>query len=55
MKMYTCKFAQDKVTHQRLWVGSKKHALSLPEGSVQTRPEAPRREGRRYFYARSVC
>ena len=35
MKMFTCKYAQDEVTHQRLRVGSKKHALSLPEGSVQ--------------------
>jgi hypothetical protein len=34
MKMFTCKFAQDEVTHQRLRVGSKKHTLSLPEGSV---------------------
>jgi hypothetical protein len=36
-------------------VGSKKHALSLLEGSVQTCPEAARREGRSHFYARSVC
>ena len=35
MKMFMCKFAQDEVTHQSLRVGSKKHALSLPEGSVQ--------------------
>jgi hypothetical protein len=28
MKMFTCKFSQDKVTHQRLRVGSKKHAES---------------------------
>jgi hypothetical protein len=65
MKMFTCKFAQDEVTHQRLRVGSKKHALSLPEGSVQTCPEAARREGRAWFSvsrrgpplfdARSVC
>ena len=34
------------MTHQRLRVGSKKHALSLPEGSVQ--------QGRSRFYARSV-
>ena len=47
MKMFTCKFAQDEVTHQRLRVGSKKHALSLPEGSVQ--------QCRSHFYARSVC
>jgi len=47
MKMVTCKFAQDEVTHQRLPVGSKKHALSLPEGSVQ--------QGRSHFDARSVC
>jgi hypothetical protein len=39
MKMFTCKFAQDEVTHQRLRVGSKK--------SVQ--------QGRSHFYARSVC
>jgi hypothetical protein len=55
MKMFTCKFAQDEVTHQRLRVGSKKHALSLPEGSVQTCPEVARREGRSHFDARSVC
>ena len=47
MKMFTCKFAQNEVTHQRLRVGSKKHALSLPEGSVQ--------QGRSHFYAWSVC
>jgi hypothetical protein len=47
MKMFTCKFAQDEVTHQRLRVGSKKHALSLPEGFVQ--------QGRSHFDARSVC
>jgi hypothetical protein len=47
MKMFSCTFAQDEVTHQRLRVGSKKHALSLPEGSVQ--------QGRSHFYARSVC
>ena len=34
------------MTHQRLRVGSKKHALSLPEGSVQ--------QGCSRFYARSV-
>jgi hypothetical protein len=39
MKMFTCKFAQDEVTHQRLRVGSKK--------SVQ--------QGRSHFDARSVC
>jgi hypothetical protein len=39
MKKFTCKFAQDEVTHQRLRVGSKK--------SVQ--------QGRSHFYARSVC
>jgi hypothetical protein len=55
MKMFTCKCAQDEVTYQRLRVGSKKHALSLPEGSVQTCPEAARREGRSHFYARNVC
>ncbi len=55
MKMLTCKFAQDEVTHQSLWVGSKKHALSLPEGSVQSCPGAAQREGRSNFYARSVC
>jgi hypothetical protein len=38
MKMFTCKFAQDEVTHQTLLVGSKK--------SVQ--------QGRSRFYARSV-
>ena len=54
MKMITCKFAQDEVIHQRLRVGSKKHALSLPEGSIQTCPEVARREGRSHFYARSV-
>ncbi len=32
MKIITCKFAQDEVIHQRLRVGSKKHALSLPKG-----------------------
>jgi hypothetical protein len=47
MKMFTCKFAQDEVPHQRLRVGSKKPALSLPEGSVQ--------QGRSQFDARSVC
>ncbi len=36
MRMFTGNFAQDEVTHQRLRVGSKKHALSLPEGSVQS-------------------
>ena len=46
MKMVTCKFAQNEVAHQRLRVGSKKHALSLPEGSVQ--------QGHSHFYARSV-
>ena len=34
------------MTHQRLRVGSKKHALSLPEGSLQ--------QGRSRFYAQSV-
>jgi short subunit dehydrogenase-like uncharacterized protein len=38
MKMFTCKLAQNKVTHQRLRVGSKK--------SVQ--------QGHSHFYARSV-
>ena len=47
MKMFACQFAQDEVTHQRLRVSSKKHALSLPEGSVQ--------QGRSHFDARSVC
>ena len=47
MTMFTCKFVLDEVTYQRLRVGSKKHALSLPEGSVQ--------QGRSHFYARSVC
>jgi hypothetical protein len=46
MKMFMCKSVQDEVTYQRLRVGSKKHALSLPEGSV--------RQGRSRFYARSV-
>jgi hypothetical protein len=32
MKMFTCKFAQDEMTHQRLRVGSKKHALSHSKG-----------------------
>jgi hypothetical protein len=32
MKMFTYKLAQDEVTHQRLRVGSKKHALSLSKG-----------------------
>jgi hypothetical protein len=50
MKMFACKFAQDEVTHQRLRVGSKKHVLSLPEGSVQPCPEAARREGRSHFF-----
>ena len=44
--MFKGKFAQDEISHQRLRVGSKKHALSLPEGSVQ--------QGRSRFYARSV-
>ena len=44
--MFKGKLAQDEITHQRLRVGSKKHALSLPEGSVQ--------QGRSRFYARSV-
>jgi hypothetical protein len=39
MKMFTCKFAQDEVTHQRLRVGSKK----------------PVQQGRSHFYVRSVC
>ena len=34
------------MTHHRLRVGSKKHALNLAEGSV--------RQGRSRFYARSV-
>ena len=55
MKMFTCKFAQDEVPHQRRRVGSKKHALSLPEGSVQTCHEVARREDRSHFDARSVC
>jgi len=38
MKMFMCKFAQDEVTHLRVWDGSKK--------SVQ--------QGRNYFYARNV-
>ena len=46
MKMVTCKIAQNEVAHQRLRVGSKKHALSLPEGSVH--------QGHSHFYARSV-
>ena len=54
MKMFACKFAQDEVTPQRLRVGSKKHALSLPEGSVQTCPEVARRESRSHFDAQSV-
>jgi hypothetical protein len=33
--MFACQFAQDEVTHQRRRVSSKKHARSLPEGSVQ--------------------
>ena len=33
MKMVTRTFAQDEVAQQRLRVGSKKPALSLPEGS----------------------
>ena len=52
--MFKGKFAQNEITHQRLRVGSKKHALSLPEGSVQPCPEACRREGRSRFYAQSV-
>jgi hypothetical protein len=39
MKMFTCNFVQDEVTHHRLRVGSKK--------LVQ--------QGRSHFYARSVC
>ncbi len=46
-EVFTCTFAQNEVTYQRLRVGSKKHALSLPEKSVQ--------QGRSHFYARSVC
>jgi hypothetical protein len=34
MKMFTCKFAQDEVTHQRLRVGSKK---SLKAAAILTR------------------
>jgi hypothetical protein len=65
MQMFTGKCAKDEMTHYRLRVGSKKHALRLPEGSVQTCPEAARREGRTWFSvsrrgpplfdARSVC
>ena len=39
MKMFTCKFSQDEVTHQRLRVGSKKFV----------------QQGRSQFGARSVC
>jgi hypothetical protein len=39
MKMFTCKLAQDEVTHQRLRVGSKKFV----------------QQGRSHFDARSVC
>jgi hypothetical protein len=47
--MFTCKFAQDEVTHQRLRVGSKK--------SVQQGREwfSVSRRGPPLFYARSVC
>ena len=44
MKMITCKFAQDEVIHQRLRVGSKKHALSLPKGP--SRPALRSLEGK---------
>jgi hypothetical protein len=40
MKIFTCQFVQNEVSHQMLRVGSKKHALSLPEGSVQSCPES---------------
>jgi hypothetical protein len=46
MEIVKDKFAQGRVDDQRLWVGSKKHALSLPEGSVQ--------QGHSRFYGRSV-
>ena len=54
MEIVKDKFAQGRVDDQRLWVGSKKYALSLPEGSVQTCPEVARREGHSRFYGRSV-
>jgi hypothetical protein len=47
MKMFTRKFVQDEVTHQRLRIGSKKSVPESFEGSVQ--------QGRSHFYARSVC
>ena len=34
MKMFTCKYVRDEVIYHRLRVGSKKHALSLPEGKA---------------------
>ncbi len=52
--MFKGKFAQDEITYQKLRVGSKKHALSLPEGSVQSCPESCRREGCSRFCAWSV-
>ncbi len=39
---------------QRPRGGSKKHVLSLPEGSVQSCPESCRGEGHSHFFARSV-
>jgi hypothetical protein len=38
--MFKGKFARDEMTHQRLRVGSIKHALGLPQGSVQSCPES---------------
>ncbi len=52
--MFNGKFVQDEMTHQMFRVGSKKHALSLHEGSVQSCPESRRREDRSRFCARSV-
>jgi hypothetical protein len=49
MKMFTCKFSQDEVTHQTLRVGSKK---PVQQGRAWF---SVSRRGPPLFYARSVC
>ncbi len=41
MKMFTCKFAQDEVTHQTLRVGSKKSARLREAATAEPGPARP--------------
>jgi hypothetical protein len=52
MKMFTCKFAQDEVTHQRLGCGS---VQKSPLACAKPLRRSQVQQGHSHFDARSVC